>query len=146
MQTNTLRIDSCDSLYTMFTTLEPEDRRMAVLRAIVDQGMKIGHSWEDCLFAVAARATNPSIQSVNSEIAARVLGVPLKWVEDGVRVWDGRRLDKLVKKEFMERIRVYIEGFEKGREIADEAVREVRQATRFVEKVKRSFSRELTHV
>ncbi len=151
MQTNTLRIDSWDTLYTMFTTLEPEDRRMAVLQAIADPSTTIGHSWDDCLFAVAARAANNSIKSVNNfEVAAEALGIPAIWVDDGISLWDGRKKDlrnpdKSAKKQFRERIRAHLKRVEKAREAADGAVSEARQTTRFVEKVKRSF-RELTGV
>ena len=124
MQTDTLRIDSWDALYTMFTTLEPEDRRMAVLRTIADQRTVIGHTWSNCLFAVATRAANPSIKSVKIEIAARALGIPTKWVEEGIDLWDGpvdrsksslRNPDEPAKKEFRERIHAHLKGLEETR-------------------------------
>ena len=161
MQTNTLQIDSWDALYTMFTTLEPLDRRMAVLQVIADPSTTIGHRWSDCLFAVAARAAGCFRLEFAPVEAADALGIPIQWVADGVRVWDqtsvwdethvwrtikvSKKLRELATSEFRRRIQAHLKGLEKTPEAADEAVSEARQATRFVEKVKRSF-RELTRV
>ena len=46
MRTNNIRIEDRHSLFTMFTTLEPVDKRLVVLRAIANQNVKIGHNWK----------------------------------------------------------------------------------------------------
>ena len=119
MQASSIAINGWEALFTMFTTLEPEDRRMAVLRAIANPKTVIGHSWKDCLFTVTARAANRSVKHVDPEIAARALGIPIQWVNHGVLVWDEKKnlfseqpLEVMTEM-FRNRIRAHLANLEK---------------------------------
>lgn len=119
MQTDTLKIDGYEALFTMFTTLPPELQRR-VLPAIADPKIEIGHDWGDCLFAVATRAANRSLIKnilsiqVNATVAANALGIPIEWVNQGVKVWDNDSGDerKAANEAFRNRIRKHLAELE----------------------------------
>lgn len=113
MQANTVHVENFDGLVALFTSIQPDTRRTAVLRAIADPNVAIGvGDWKICLFAVAAQAAAKAdgrrlLAEVTTEKAAAALGIPRRLVEEGYCVWDkGSDEDRAG---FRNRIRAYLQ-------------------------------------
>ena len=95
---DTVRIENFDGLYALFTSLEPDAVRTAVLQRIADPRVEIGiRNWENCLFAVAIIAamrakTNSVVRvgrmSIQAISVTQELGVSTNLVREGIGVWD----------------------------------------------------------
>lgn len=111
-QANTVHVENFDGLVALFTSIQPDTRRMAVLQTIADPKVTIDSgSWSSCLFAVATRAAarakgRPDPKKVDTQIAATELGIPRRIVEEGYGVWDNGTNDE--RSNFRTRIRDFL--------------------------------------
>lgn len=97
-------------LFRQFTEEIKPEIRMQVLRAIGNPATKIGHSWENCLYAVAlAAARGEPLESVwaSYKSVAKALGLRVDQVQAGVFVWDSDRNGKACRR-FRERIATFV--------------------------------------
>lgn len=98
-------------LFEQFTQRIKAEVRLQVLQAVSNPNITIGHSWRDCLYAVAATAVGQSLGNLTSNPSkvAAALGLQRWEVCEGMSLWDSRdEGTEEARREFRERVAEFV--------------------------------------